>query len=323
MIDNGAFAFVLLRVRPERLSFSDSVSRHIQYTKPTIPEYHFTEHAALGLALLIYRQSRCLPTHIQRSSLSGFLHTFYDHLPPETKSQMMDLNSAVDLNNQAVTLLGIGEYTQANTLLVQALHNVVAVTSAASRERFPASSPVQVPCVTALNQNLISPVPLGHSDNSHQDDRTALSFYNHAFAITCDENRALGSSDHDTTKLSAVLLFNMATSYHFLATTTSSKEFRLYTTALKLYTSAWCLLSSSEFSTSEDGFFVLTLALLNNKAHLHACFHDGEKAYLCLEWLQNMLTQSREDVWTMTDMSVFRENAFLYKRVVDCHAASA
>ena len=235
---------------------------------------------------------------------------------------MMDLNRVADLNNQAVTLLGIGDYTQANALLAEALQTVVTVTPNIYRGSFAAASP-RVHCVTAQKDETISAVLLDHNDCSHQDDRTVLSFYNHAFVIDCGEGRALGSSDPDATKLSAVLLYNMATSFHFLATTTSSKEFRLYTTALKLYTSAWSLLTSSEFPTSESGFFVLTLALLNNKAHLFSCFHDGEKAYLCLEWLHCMLANSRDDVWTMADMSVFRDNAFLHKRVVDCHAASA
>ena len=230
---------------------------------------------------------------------------------------LMDSTSIASLNAQAVDMLRRGDYRQANSLLAKALHGVVAKISGPDHDNFNESESL---LDSDRSPDALSSVRL--DDRIHNlEDNNVLLFYNHAFVVRGDDDQILVSNERESW-ISAVLLYNMAMSYHLMATTTSSQQCRFYNTALKLYASAWCLLTS-EFPIQSKDKMLLTMALLNNKAHLHACFHDGGKAYICLEWLQCSLENCHESVWEVEDGIVFQSNVFFFKHALEGHAASA
>ena len=280
----------------------------------------FSDHALrpfLVLAVASYsvvgRQVLVLDKHKQNRA-----HKFPSSRDQLVNTFLMESTSIASLNAQAVAMLRQGDYQQANSLLAQALHGVLAKISG-------------LPCPDKLNES----ESLLDSDRSadaflsvrlddhtyNPEDSKVLLFYNHAFVIRGDDDQILVSKQREGW-LSAVLLYNMAMSYHLMATTTSSQQCHFYNTALKLYASAWSLLTS-EFPIQSNDTMLLTMALLNNKAHLHACFHDAEKAFICLEWLQCSLESCHDRVGEVEDGIVFQSNAFLFKHALESHAASA
>jgi hypothetical protein len=128
--------------------------------------------------------------------------------------------------------------------------------------------------------NLIHAVPPGYSDSVEELEAVVASPGN-LFSVYNDAFDFGGSSHQEidiVTTLSPVVLFNIALTYHrkgIFDGTNSSKHLKR---ALQFYSMASSLLSTEDNVTE---LFIIRLALLNNKGHIHSHLFEENNAIQC------------------------------------------
>lgn len=235
---------------------------------------------------------------------------------PSLALMFLQAESCAALNREAVGMLSLGNYLQANSLLSAALHQLASKISNHDGEAKESAS-----CTLSFGrpENFISVRRL-EVVNNEEDDRS-FALCHHLFVIDADDDQLIGSNEGEGL-LSAVLLYNMAISYHSLALNSSCQQLRHYKAAIRLYTSAWKLLVA-ELPIHGPAFKLMFMALVNNKAQLYSSLYDQRMVRFCLEWLQYSLQTCRHWLLEIDDIFFFQSNALLFQQALDNHAAAA
>ena len=121
----------------------------------------------------------------------------------------------------------------------------------------------------------------------------AVAFFNRALAVHIE--RPVQDVLHEDMTLATAVLYNAGLCHHVSAIHCAEFRTQRLRKALKMYTMASCLVSSTWDSTKnllsgcDEGISLLVLALLNNMAHIHSYFLDFDLATECLDAMNDIL----------------------------------
>lgn len=190
----------------------------------------------------------------------------------------------IQTNNEAVRSFASGNYEEATALLQLAMR----------RQRLRHSIPNYVSCKNVggthrelLIHGITLPGPLQAS--LQKDNCNGISFFDRMFFIsTVSDNVEVGSEGQDVStesKVCALILYNMGISHHLEGIVRGSdqlldKAFRVYQLAL-------------EFISAEppsEVHYMLTMALMNNIAHIKSSWFNFEETDHCVKFLREATT---------------------------------
>lgn len=126
--------------------------------------------------------------------------------------------------------------------------------------------------------------PLGNGSGVVSIFRSALVFENSSPPSSLEEEPG------QVATLSAVLCYNSALCYHLLGLETMEQSNVFLQKALQMYTNAFSLLSEMNDPgvAMQDSHVLISLALLNNMAHIHSTTMNLDRVYECLEAMQDI-----------------------------------
>ena len=110
-----------------------------------------------------------------------------------------------------------------------------------------------------------------------------MTFFDRAFRIETDEDSKLLSGENEN-KTCCLLLYNIGCCHHALGIQGGcqdelSKAFKLYRMALEFVT-------FNESTEDDDTLLMLSLAVMNNVAHIQSFFFHYDEVRHCVSWLR-------------------------------------
>jgi len=219
-------------------------------------------------------------------------------------------NPVATLNASAVSLLMESRYEEANGPLEEALamlRGLVANHLGGSQPNVVQQPPknfVVAPAVassSSLLDSICIPKSLYTAASSGEDG--AVLFFNRAFWIHGDFLATTPNGEFMAALdvLCAATLYNMGLAHHLQAIQDGCTD--LMEQALKMYQMATSILMKNDggVATTGTSLAALTLALLNNMAHIHERMRHGAPTCACLELMRTVAQSAALEPWHIKD----------------------
>jgi len=213
--------------------------------------------------------------------------------------------SIIELNDKAIEQMRKSQYADALSTLKMTLKDLKRrleqVSAENSEQDTEEDDQQQDRC-----QVVVEPVDMQVSSSSNVEDKTCSTVYDRALALIGSEPD-IASNKNFRERSSAVVLFNMALIHH-LAGLKGSKQDVNYRNALRLYSMAGRVLSSSAESSVAAGTsdYLINLAITNNQAHIHSCHFSRREAQQCHARMCSILGRLPLTLTSSNDVSAAR-----------------
>lgn len=210
--------------------------------------------------------------------------------------------SSVQKNNLAVHCICQGNVSQAHVLLSEAI-------SFMRRKLDNCNGTLDIPSSSDFEDIGLEAVPLFHESQQRRAlhdqsfDCSALCFFDRVFLIQ--------RQNTDNERLvCATVLYNFAIVFH-LASCSGKRSHRHVDKVLKLYKMSAMAIDRYRWSSSEA--YLLTLAILNNMAHINSVYFNTHETHQALDKMVNMMNfEIARKAVDSKNSFVFQLNAFVH-----------
>jgi hypothetical protein len=161
----------------------------------------------------------------------------------------------------------------------------------------------------------IRSVPIDVDNVSKSQDDDAFYFFERAILIE-GYDQTLVPTDRLLTRIVVVVTYNLGLAHHLLGLQNENYRKENYAKALRFYEVA-----NSTNRTNPDNRGILSLAAVNNAAHIHSHFFNNGNTQRCIDGMSSILMSSSRDEKTSEEYCPFYMNTMFYKQMIVAPAA--
>jgi hypothetical protein len=161
----------------------------------------------------------------------------------------------------------------------------------------------------------IQSVPIDVDNISKPQDDDAFYLFERAILIE-GYDQTLVPTDRLLTRIAVVVTYNLGLAHHLLGLQNGNCRKENYGKALRCYEVA-----NSTNRTNPDNGGILSLAAVNNAAHIHTHFLNSGNTQRCIDGMSSILMSSSRVEETSEEYCPFYMNMMFYKRMTVAPAA--